>query len=93
MSATKRVRARIRGRVQGVWFRAETRKAAQARGVTGWVRNMSDGSVEAVFAGSAENVDSVLAWCKKGPPLAMVTELSIVDEPAGETFSDFSIVY
>ncbi|MEW5736281.1 MAG: acylphosphatase [Thermodesulfobacteriota bacterium] len=93
MSEMLRVRARIRGRVQGVWFRAETKKAAVARNLSGWVRNMPDGSVEAVFEGEKPNVESVLEWCKKGPPLARVSAVDVTDEPAGEPFSGFSIAY
>ena len=66
------MRAVISGRVQGVWYRAWTEKGATARGLHGWVRNCSDGSVEAVFSGAEADVDAMLEACKTGPRLARV---------------------
>ena len=81
----KRVRVRVRGRVQGVFFRAETRARAESLGVAGFVRNDFDGSVEAVFEGPAERVASLVDWCRRGPSGAQVDEVEIVDEePLGE---------
>lgn len=68
----KSVRAVISGRVQGVWYRAWTEKEATARGLHGWVRNCSDGSVEAVFSGAEADVDAMLEACMTGPRLARV---------------------
>jgi acylphosphatase len=80
-----RVRVRVRGRVQGVFFRAEARERAESLGVAGWIRNAGDGSVEAVFEGTDEHVDSLLAWCRRGPAGARVEEVEAVrEEPAGE---------
>lgn len=80
-----RVRVRIRGRVQGVFFRAEARTRAESLGVAGWIRNAGDGSVEAVFEGDDEQVESLLAWCRRGPAGAGVDEVETVrEEPAGE---------
>jgi acylphosphatase len=62
----------IRGRVQGVAYRAWTEGEALRRGLAGWVRNRRDGSVEAVFAGSRETVDDMLTACREGPPAARV---------------------
>ena len=70
--ATKCVRVRIEGKVQGVWFRAWTAEEATTRGLRGWVRNRRDGSVEAQFAGPADRVDDMIAACRRGPPLARV---------------------
>jgi acylphosphatase len=79
------VRIRIRGRVQGVFFRAEARARAESVGVAGWIRNADDGSVEAVFEGADEQVESLLAWCRRGPQGARVEEVEAVrEEPAGE---------
>jgi acylphosphatase len=72
----KAVRVRIAGKVQGVWFRAWTREQAQALGLDGWVRNLSDGSVEALFAGPPEAVDRALAACHRGPPAARVAAVA-----------------
>jgi acylphosphatase len=81
-----RVRVRVRGRVQGVFFRAEARARAESLGVAGWVRNADDGSVEAVFEGADEQVESLLEWCRRGPAGALVEEVEAVrEELAGET--------
>jgi acylphosphatase len=72
----KRARVRITGRVQGVFFRAEARDRARSLGLSGWVRNARDGSVEAAFEGPAERVRSMLEWCRRGPGLAEVEDVS-----------------
>ena len=78
---------RIRGRVQGVWFRAWTMEEALARGLSGWVRNRADGSVEALLAGEDTKVDDMILACHRGPPLAKVSnvssEASAEDPPEG----------
>ncbi len=84
----KSVRIRIRGRVQGVWFRAWTADAATARGITGWVRNRRDGSVEALFMGPELAVDELIAACRRGPELARVETIEVADDP-GETTQGF----
>ena len=68
----KSVHIVVSGRVQGVWYRAWTEKEATARGLDGWVRNCSDGTVEAVFSGPDAGVDAMLAACRTGPRLARV---------------------
>ena len=73
------MRVRIRGRVQGVGFRAWTADEAQARGLSGWVRNCRDGSVEAELAGPAAAVDDMIAACRKGPPAARVAGIIAAD--------------
>ncbi len=84
----KCVRARIEGRVQGVWYRAWTQQEAVKRGLSGWVRNRSDGTVEAVFKGPADKVDDMIAACRGGPPAAMVTDIFVKtgDDPGGTGF-------
>jgi len=75
----------VRGRVQGVFFRAETQARAESLGVAGWVRNTGDGSVEAVLEGSDDHVESLLAWCRRGPAGAHVDDVETTEEePAGE---------
>jgi len=86
-----RVRVRIHGVVQGVYFRQSTRRQAQAAGVTGWVRNCSDGSVEAVFEGEASAVADVVAWCHQGPAAAYVSQVDAVNEPYTGEFSLFKV--
>ncbi len=72
----------VTGRVQGVWFRAWTREQAEARGVSGWVRNRSDGSVEAVVAGPDDAVQALIAVLRQGPPAAEVEEVHVTDAEA-----------
>ena len=82
---TTRMRVRARGRVQGVFFRAEARAHAESLGVAGWVANLPDGSVEAVFEGDEDRVESMVGWCRRGPAGARVDDLEVVpEEPAGE---------
>ncbi|MCU0600090.1 MAG: acylphosphatase [Desulfobacterales bacterium] len=88
---TKTVRALINGRVQGVCFRMETERAAEKFGVSGWVRNRRDGSVEALFQGDARAVDDMLKWCGDGPPLAIVTKVETAEAPFQEGLINFII--
>jgi len=74
----KAVRVEIEGMVQGVAYRAWTERAAGGLGLSGWVRNRRDGSVEALFCGSDEAVDRMLALCREGPPAARVTEVRVL---------------
>jgi len=89
----KRVRVTITGMVQGVFFRAKTRNEAIRNNVKGWVRNLSDGRVEAVFEGKPEDVDRVVSWCRIGPSLAAVELIEVTEEYYTGTFADFSIRY
>lgn len=76
------VRVMVSGRVQGVWYRGWTVQTAQGMGLAGWVRNLSDGRVEAVFMGDAATVEAMLAACRQGPPSARVSALEV--EPWSE---------
>lgn len=81
-----RVRAVVRGRVQGVWFRQSTADAVTGTGVAGWVRNVADGSVEAVFEGERTAVDRALAYVGTGPPRAAVASVETTwEQPRGES--------
>jgi len=73
----------VRGRVQGVGYRDALCRQAETLGVTGWVRNRSAGSVEAVLQGSADAVDALLSWARRGPPAARVVEI-LTNAPAAE---------
>ncbi|WP_026931997.1 acylphosphatase [Glycomyces tenuis] len=75
-----RRRVIARGLVQGVFFRAECRREAVGRGLAGWVRNRRDGAVEAVFEGSAEDVDALEAWMRHGPSQAEVDRVEVSEE-------------
>ena len=81
-----RKRVTVHGRVQGVFFRDTTRRMAESRGVAGWVRNTTDGSVEAAFEGSADAVEEMVRFANEGPRGAVVERVDVADEaPAGET--------
>lgn len=74
----------VSGNVQGVFFRYETRERARSRGLAGWVRNLPDGRVEAVFEGPEEAVEAMVDWCREGPRGAEVTDVeSIAEDPEG----------
>lgn len=83
----------ISGRVQGVAFRHYTVKTARSLNLGGWVRNLDDGRVEALFAGDDAAVDAMLAWCRKGPASARVTSVDIQEEPFSVQYEDFKIRY
>ncbi|PKN70485.1 MAG: acylphosphatase [Deltaproteobacteria bacterium HGW-Deltaproteobacteria-12] len=89
----KRVHVYISGYVQGVCFRAATRRAAADRNLTGWVRNTDDGRVEALFEGEDLQIDKMLAWCQDGPPAARVKKVTTLEEQYTGGFTDFSIRY
>lgn len=88
-----RVRLVISGRVQGVFFRYNMRREALKLGVTGWVRNLPDGRVEAVVEGDEEKVEKLVEWAHRGPPLARVDEVEITREEYKGEFNSFEIVY
>lgn len=87
-----RARALISGRVQGVNYRSSTVRAARKLGLRGWVRNLPDGGVEAVFEGQRESVERILQWCQEGPPSARVEGVAVeMAEPEG--IQGFEIEY
>jgi acylphosphatase len=77
----RRVRVHVSGDVQGVGFRWSCRNEAAARGVSGFVRNLADGTVEAAFEGPADAVDRLVAWCRKGPTWGRVVSVDVLEEP------------
>lgn len=76
-----RYRVLVSGQVQGVFFRDTCRRVALERGVGGWVRNLPDGRVEAVFEGPAEDVQRLVDWARHGPRLAVVANVTVQAEP------------
>jgi acylphosphatase len=80
---------RISGRVQGVGFRYSLHGEARARGLSGWVRNRRDGSVEALLQGEAAAVDAVIAWAHRGPSTARVERVVVTPEDAAQACSGF----
>jgi acylphosphatase len=88
-----RARVFVNGRVQGVFFRSQTQRRAESLDVKGWVRNLLDGRVEAVFEGEEEAVNAMIKFCEQGPRGAYITKVDVKwEEYAGE-FRDFKIKY
>jgi len=83
----------ISGRVQGVFFRAQTQRAATGYNLTGWVRNLADGRVETLLEGEGKSVDKMLERCRKGPPPARVENVIVTEEPYTGEFNNFIIKY
>lgn len=83
----------VSGRVRGVNFRANTRDQARLAGVEGWVRNLADGRVEAVFEGSRAAVQRMVSWCYSGPPASEVERVDVEWEAATNNEGPFSIVW
>lgn len=81
----------VSGKVQGVYFRQNTLQAANSRGIFGWVRNLPDGRVEAIFEGDEVAVRKIVEWCRTGPPAARVDSLDATSEKYTGEFSSFSI--
>ncbi|UCD78780.1 MAG: acylphosphatase [Desulfobacterales bacterium] len=88
-----RAHAIISGRVQGVFFRMETKRAADRFGVFGWVRNLKDGTVEAVFEGDRDRVEAAVDWCRQGPSHASVADVDLTWQNYTGEFDGFEIVY
>mgnify|MGYP000104627066 CR=1 FL=1 len=81
------------GLVQGVFFRWETRKNALKNNVKGWVRNLRDGRVEAVFEGEKEDVEKMIKFCERGPPGAKVEKVEVKWEDYKGEYESFEIIY
>jgi acylphosphatase len=92
-SDTLRAHVIIHGRVQGVWFRQSTKEEADRLGVTGWVRNLPDRSVEAVFEGEKKKVEEIVGWCHRGPAGADVSSVDVSWEPYRHESGHFEIRY
>lgn len=86
-----RAELKIKGLVQGVFYRQSTMETATGLGLTGWVRNCPDGSVEAIFEGSEQAVDRAVEWCRQGPPAAKVIDIEIIWADATGDFKTFDI--
>jgi len=88
-----RAHVMISGRVQGVFFRAYTQKAARARNILGWVMNTRDGRVEAILEGAKERVEDMINWCHQGSPMSHVTRVDVDWQDYTGEFQDFSVKY
>ena len=93
MDSKVRAHVFVKGMVQGVLFRYVTKDEANLRGVKGWVRNLEDGRVEAVFEGVKEKVDEMMEFCHYGPPAAKVSSVKVTWEEYTGDFKGFSIRY
>jgi acylphosphatase len=88
-----RVHLIISGQVQGVWYRASTKEKAEELGLFGWVKNTTHGKVEAVFEGEEPMVNEMISWCRKGPPLALVTDVKVTYQQFGGEFTRFDVLH
>jgi len=88
-----RIHILVRGRVQGVFFRASTCEEARARGLTGWVKNLPDGRVEIVAEGDRPALEALIRWCRIGPPYARVTGVDLTEEEYRGEFHGFEARY
>jgi len=88
----KRVHVHVSGRVQGVFYRATTKETAREHGVDGWVKNLDDGRVEAVFEGDPEAVDAMVEFCHEGSDMAEVNDVEVTEEEP-EGLGEFEIRY
>jgi acylphosphatase len=91
MSGRTRVHVFVFGKVQGVFFRENTRRKAHELGITGWVRNLSDGRVEAVFEGGGKKIEELTEWLKRGPMFSRVDRVNIIREEYQAEFDNFEI--
>lgn len=88
-----RARLKVRGTVQGVFYRASARDEGERLGLTGWVRNLPNGDVEALVEGPAALVEQFIDWCKVGPPAARVAEVEVEPEQWRGEFQRFSVAW
>jgi len=91
--AKSRAKVIVKGMVQGVNFRYYSQRQAAKFNITGWVKNLPDGSVAAVFEGDEQDVEAMVQWCRRGPPSAQVTELIAQPEEYRGEFSSFSVKF
>ena len=92
MNKKKRVHIFVSGRVQGIGYRDGVRRKADKLGIFGWVKNLEDGRVEAVFEGEEDKVKEIIEWAKTGPFLAKVDKIDVVSEVFLGEFNDFKII-
>ena len=86
-----RAHVHVSGRVQGVFFRSETQDEARRHGIAGWVRNLADGRVEAVFEGEKDKVEALVEFCRRGPPGARVSKVDVTWEDYTGQFRSFAM--
>lgn len=89
----KRYHLFISGKVQGVWYRQSMLQEAIKLEIKGWVRNLSDGRVEAIIEGDEQSLEKLISWCHIGPPSAIVERVEVIEEPVKSDFFSFKIIY
>lgn len=87
-----RVHVFISGRVQGVFFRQNTKNKAKSLGVAGWIKNLSDGRVEAIFEGEKDKIEELIGWAKRGPMFSRIDGVEVIKEGYQGEFKDFEIM-
>ena len=93
MEGSRRVHLRIKGRVQGVFYRQSAKEEADRLGLRGWIKNLPGGDVEAMCEGPQASLDAFIYWARRGPPAASVAELNTDEgQPEGELPSPFAVV-
>jgi acylphosphatase len=93
MEEKKAARVLIHGRVQGVAFRYNTRLTADSLSLTGWVKNLANGEVEALFEGNENNINQMIDWCRKGPAMSAVSGVDVEWVHCSGQFNGFEIVF
>lgn len=93
MKEKARARVVVSGRVQGVFFRQNTQQKAKELGITGWVKNLPDGQVEAIFEGDKEKVEKMVKWAEKGPDSARVDSFNVEWQEYRGEFENFEMRY
>ncbi len=89
----KTIHVRIEGRVQGVFFRDYTRKKAVSLNLNGWVKNLPDGAVEAVFSGNDDNITEMVTWLHDGSPHSNVSKVTVSDYHEKQNITNFKILF
>jgi acylphosphatase len=88
-----KIKVLISGKVQGVFFRFNTKKNADELGLSGWVKNTKDGKVEALFEGDEKDIYKMIEWCSKGPSNSKVTKVDVFKKKYVKEYNNFSIIY
>jgi len=89
----QRIRVLVSGKVQGVFFRQALKVVAKKNNVSGWVRNLNDGRVEAVFEGDSKSISSVIEWARVGPANSRIDDIEVINEEFKNEFSTFEVLY
>ena len=89
----QRIRVLVSGKVQGVFFRQALKVVAKKNNVSGWVRNLKDRRVEAIFEGDSKSISSVIEWARVGPANSRIDDIEVINEEFKNEFSTFEVLY